>query len=223
MLLIPWTRWYLRKQRTHVYGDVRIVVRHGVFHPGLFPSTPMLLESLKDQPLLGVRLLELGCGTGLISIIAAKRGALVTASDISTNALQNAEQNAYSNNVDVEFIQSDVFENIEPILFDWVIVNPPYYRGNPVDEASMAWYAGANLEYFEKFYSGLGRYIHKNSKVLMSLTQECDLDGIHRIAIRYDFDWTMRNERNSVLDGKDYVFNIISSHRKLTTRLESSH
>lgn len=212
MLLIPWTRWYLRKQRTYVHGDVRIVVRHGVFHPGLFPSTPMLLETLKDQPLQGVRLLELGCGTGLISIIAAKRGAQVTASDISTKALQNAEQNAYSNNVDIEFVRSDAFENLAPIPFDWVIVNPPYYRGNPVDEASMAWYAGAKLEFFEKFYSGLSRYIHRDSRVLMSLTQECDLHGIHEIAIRHDFDWSIRSESVSLFDGRDYVFNIISRH-----------
>ncbi len=58
--LVPATRWYLRKPRGYTYNGVDIVVQPGVFHPGLFYSTKFLLEFLREQPLAGKSLLELG-------------------------------------------------------------------------------------------------------------------------------------------------------------------
>lgn len=202
------TRWYLRKKRDYKYGSSQIVVHPGVFHPGLFPSTPMLLRYLRSKSLKGVSLLELGCGTGLISVEAAKAGAKVTASDVSTLAFENAKHNAALNHIEASFILSDVFQNIPAQTFDWIVINPPYYKGVPDDEPGKAWYAGPNMEYYEKLFLELRNYLHQNSQVIMSLTQGCDIDSIKAIAAKNDLALNMVDEQHSWLDGKDYVFAI---------------
>ena len=93
VFLIPLTRWYLKNPRRHTYRGITVSVLPGVFHPGLFSSTKFLLEFLQDQNLKNSSLLELGCGTGLISIVAAKAGAKVTACDLSLLAINTANQN----------------------------------------------------------------------------------------------------------------------------------
>src|SRR5215475_4196780 len=95
--LVPATKWYLRKQRTYSYKDIPVTVFSGVFHPGFFYSTKFLIDFLSDQPLKNKTLLELGCGTALISIFAAKNGAIVTASDVSQKAIDNAALNVKAN------------------------------------------------------------------------------------------------------------------------------
>ena len=91
--LVPLTRWYLRKERQYSYLGVTVKVFSGVFHPGLFYSTTFLINFLLAQKIRNKSLLELGCGTGLLSIISAKNGAVVTASDLSHQAIKNITSN----------------------------------------------------------------------------------------------------------------------------------
>ncbi|MBR3865034.1 MAG: peptide chain release factor N(5)-glutamine methyltransferase [Clostridia bacterium] len=70
--------------------------------------------------------LDLCTGSGAIATtIALKTGAKVTASDISAGALDLARVNAEHNGANVEFVQSDLFENVQG-KFDVIISNPPY-------------------------------------------------------------------------------------------------
>ena len=75
-------------------------------------------------------LLELGTGTGLISIAIAKEysSVNVTATDISLNALQNAKENAERNKVskNIKFIKSNWFSNLEDKKYNIIVSNPPY-------------------------------------------------------------------------------------------------
>lgn len=123
---------YLASTHTYRYRGVRLVVPPEVFHPAFFFSTKLLLKYLGNQPLRGKSLLELGAGSGLISIYAAKKGALVTASDINPIAIQYLEVNRQRNKgVDLEIILSDLFTGIPPRCFDLIAINPPYYKKKP--------------------------------------------------------------------------------------------
>ena len=70
--------------------------------------------------------LELGCGSGIISLLASKRGAKVTASDINQTALDYLATNASKNELAVKTVFSDLFQNLENQTFDYIVVNPPY-------------------------------------------------------------------------------------------------
>jgi release factor glutamine methyltransferase len=75
-------------------------------------------------------ILELGTGSGCIAVSLAKYlpNATITATDISSEALDVAKENAKRNTVleKIQFIKSDLFSHIPPQKFDVVISNPPY-------------------------------------------------------------------------------------------------
>ncbi len=99
------------------------------------PETELLVEHclhiiLPDQPQL---ILELGTGSGAIAIsIAAEHPqAQITATDISQPALEIARINADSAAVsNIQFLQSDWFNNIDKRGFALIISNPPYIEQN---------------------------------------------------------------------------------------------
>lgn len=86
----------------------------------------LLLSNVEVSP--EQSLLEMGCGTGLIAMHAAKNGARVTAADISPHAVDCTKRNAAKNNLKIRVIQSDLFENIVG-NFDVIVFNPPYLPG----------------------------------------------------------------------------------------------
>ena len=173
---------YLAKKRIYRYKDIVLEIPPGIFHPGFFFSTQFLLQYISSFTLPGRKILELGAGSGLISIFASKNGAKVTATDINPLALEFLKKNSEKNGVELEIIQSDLFSDIPNRQFDIIAINPPYYKKKPVTINDFAWYCGENGEYFQKLFNGLRGYIHDNSEVLMVLSEECDINMIERIA-----------------------------------------
>src|SRR5690349_10739303 len=94
-------KWYLSKPRKFTYQNIETTILPDVFHPGFFHSTKMLLEFLDHQDVHGKQFLELGCGSGIISVSAALKGAQVTASDINPKAVENVLLNANKNRVEI--------------------------------------------------------------------------------------------------------------------------
>lgn len=89
------------------------------------PETELLVdEVLKFKP---QSVLDLGTGSGAIAVAIAKNLAhvKVTASEISKDALEIAKQNAKFHQVKIEFILSDLLDNIDK-LFDIIVTNLPY-------------------------------------------------------------------------------------------------
>ncbi len=133
----------------------------------------------------GRSFLELGAGAGLISIFAARKGANVTASDISSISIQNIRINQKQNDVEIRIIHSDLFEKIPTQKFEFVIINPPYYKKNPLTEADHAWYCGENGEYFSRLFSQIADFADHSSYIMMVLSDDCDLPMIKSTAGKY--------------------------------------
>lgn len=95
------------------------------------PETELLVElALSRTPENGA-LLDLGTGSGAIAVtIASLRSDLnITASDISTSALEIAKYNAQqllTDNIEVRFFQSDWYQQIPQYQFNIIVSNPPY-------------------------------------------------------------------------------------------------
>jgi len=67
----------------------------------LWPAGRALAEALPER-LDGLRVVELGCGLGLPSLVAAARGALVLATDWAADALELLRRNAERNGLALE-------------------------------------------------------------------------------------------------------------------------
>lgn len=135
-----------------------------------------------------VSILDIGTGSGVIGITLAKKlKAKVTASDISLEALEVAKENAKLNDVNINFIHSNLFTNING-TFDVIISNPPYIAYNEVidekvknNEPHLALYAeNSGLYFYEQILKEAHNYLNKKNMLAFEIgeTQGEDLKEI---------------------------------------------
>lgn len=93
------------------------------------PETELLVEEVLKYESKNKNVLDLCTGTGIIGITLSLEGeySKVVISDISEYAYALSKKNANRYNVNVEVIQSDLFENIEG-SFSYITANPPYIK-----------------------------------------------------------------------------------------------
>jgi release factor glutamine methyltransferase len=206
-ILYPASEKYLSKERNYNYKGITVTVFPGVFHPGFFFSTKLLLSYIENIKLHKKYVLELDAGTGLISIFAANKGGFVTASDISLTAVYNIEKNVKMTNANVEVVHSDLFDDIPHRRYDYIIINPPYYKKSPSSEKEFAWFGGNDFQYFQKLFDQLKNNIYENTKVIMILSDEADLVMIKSIGEEYNF--SMEEVLHKKTWGENhFIFNI---------------
>ena len=205
-VLKPISRVYLRKERSWSYGDLKFKVLPGIFHPGLFFSTKILMDMLSEMALKGKTFLELGCGSGAISVLAASKGAFVTASDIDPKAIENTAFNASKNRVEIETVKSDLLDSISK-EFDVIIINPPYYPKDPSRPEEAAFYCGTDHVYFKRLFQQLAERTTSDPQVFMILSEDCRIDRIREIALEDGLVLSLHLEHR-VLGENNFVFRI---------------
>lgn len=201
---------YLSKSRKYTYKKISVWVEPTVFPPFITFSTKLLLEFLETLPLKEKKVLELGCGSGIISILAVKKEAIATATDINATALEALKKNALNNGVSIEIINSDLFENIQDKTFDFIIINPPYYPKNPNSTAEKAWFCGENFDYFENLFSQLPSFITSKNSIFMILSEDCELEKIKAIAFKNEIAFELLLEKKNIAE-KNYIFRLQKS------------
>lgn len=184
----PFVHWYTNTERTHFYKDIIIKVKPGVAHPGFFYSTNFLLEFLEFINFRRKKILEIGSGSGLVSIVAAMDGANVTAIDICPLAVKNTETNIFLNrqkiaegNGNVTTILSDLFENVTPGIFDILLVDQSTFRKNSLKKENRLASLNSKLEYFQLLFSKCRNYMDKESEMYIVLSENFDFKTIQRI------------------------------------------
>lgn len=122
------------KEITVDINDVKFkfITDNGVFSKkGLDFGTRTLLSSLNIDNIKG-DVLDLGCGYGPIGIYIKKTtNSNVTMIDINKRSVELSKKNASLNNVDVNVIESDKYENVAG-KFDYIISNPPIRVGKKI-------------------------------------------------------------------------------------------
>lgn len=137
----------LRKSRPiqYILGEteffgLKIHVREGVLIPR--PETEELIEAIcteikgDEANRRTFRILDIGTGSGCIAIALATQfpGAIVTAIDISEEALEIAAENARLNRIAVNFSQADILHDEIAGEWDLIVSNPPYITPKEMDE-----------------------------------------------------------------------------------------
>ena len=130
----------------------------------------LLNKQLKNIIKKGMKVLDLGTGSGIQAEEAERLGAEVLASDINPECLKNLK---------LKTIQSDLFENIKE-KFDLIIFNPPYLPEEPLEpEDSKLSTTGGKKgnEILIQFLKQAKSHLNKNGKIIIvfsSLTPEVD-------------------------------------------------
>jgi ribosomal protein L11 methyltransferase len=94
------------------------------FGTGHHPTTRLMAQKLLTMRLVGRYILDMGCGTGVLAILAGKLGAAeVLGIDIETNAVNNAKENVQRNNAMHITIEEGTENKIASRKFDIVLAN----------------------------------------------------------------------------------------------------
>lgn len=113
-------------------GDIAIHTQAGVFAGAkLDAGTKLLLENLHITP--DSRVLDVGCGVGVIGIVAAKLGADVTMTDANLLAVEATAHNVERLGLTADVLASDAYQHLGDQRFDLIVSNPPFHRGTKVD------------------------------------------------------------------------------------------
>ncbi len=138
-------------------------------------------ESLENQEnsKKTMQILDLCTGSGAIAVSLKKYlpDVKIFASDISEKALEVAKKNAKNNNVEIEFIKSDMFENIHE-KFDIIVSNPPYIKSEEIEKLSkevqnepkLALDGGKDgLKFYKIISKEIKNYLKENGTLLMEI------------------------------------------------------
>lgn len=150
---------------------MKITVNPGVYQTS--GDSELMAESVEiteDQ-----NFLEIGCGTGVISIALAKHASQGVGVDINEKAVENSKYNAEAQGIsNINFFKSDVFENVEG-KFDVIICNPPYTKHEVKDNIDrMFWDPEDEMK--QKFFREVGGYLKPNGKIYFGWADFADID-----------------------------------------------
>ncbi|MFH0890106.1 MAG: methyltransferase [Candidatus Aenigmatarchaeota archaeon] len=94
-------------------------------------GTMLLVESVRINK--GDKILDIGCGYGVIGIVFAKQADSVIMTDVNERAVEFSKTNVKLNNLDnISVIESDLYENVKGAGFDKVVCNPPIRAGKNI-------------------------------------------------------------------------------------------
>lgn len=181
----PLLKQYLKYTVIVNHDGFKLKVSSGVFHPTLFFSTPYFYQFINQLSLNNLQFLEIGSGSGLLSLLAYRKGAVVTSVDKDVKAVNNTLLNYtlnFKDAVNFKCIKSDLFDELTPQKFDVIIINPPYFFKEVIHTTQLAWYCGEDGEYFKKLFKQLCDYVHSQTQVYMILADNCDIERITSLA-----------------------------------------
>lgn len=159
-------------------------VRPTVFNPADFISSKVFISYIKTLELAGKKILDMGSGSGVVSIIAASKGAECIAVDINPVAIRCITENASQNNFSKQIIaiESDLFESLRntyPAKFDIIFFNPPYYKGNPQNNFERAFKGGPNLEVIDRFLAEAKAFLAPSGRLCLLVSSDMDLNDMY--------------------------------------------
>jgi methylase of polypeptide subunit release factors len=172
--------WFLRspaRLRVERVHGTEIVVLPGVFDGVLLRTGAFLAESLDAATVpAGGSVLDLGTGSGIGALFAARWARRVLATDLNPEAVRCAQINALVHHLEdkIETRVGDLFEPAGAERFDLILFNPPFYHGRPHDLAAAAW---TSPDAFERFLQQLPLHLTETGRALVVLSTDGEISG----------------------------------------------
>ena len=174
-------------------------------------NTINFIKEYFDKP----KVLDIGTGSGAIAISIKKDiDSEVYATDISKEAIEVAKENAKRNNVDVNFINTNLYDGINE-KFDVIVSNPPYIRyDEEIDEVvknnepHIALYADNNgLYYYEEILKNIKNILNDKYLIAFEIGKD-QAEDINKLKDKYLPDSSILLKKD--LEGRDrmiFIYN----------------
>jgi HemK-related putative methylase len=163
---------------------MRIMVIPSVANPKVL-RTGAFFASQIDARLIapGTRVLDMGTGSGVCALFAARHAARVVAVDVSPSAVRCTRLNALLNNLDdrIDIRHGDLFGPLAGERFDLVLFNPPFLLGVPKDHRDAAWRSNDTAQ---RFAAGLCDHLMPGGAALVLLSTFGDACAIFETELR---------------------------------------
>jgi release factor glutamine methyltransferase len=115
----------------------------------------------------GKHVLEIGCGSGVVSVEAARRGAKVVAVDIDPAAVRTTREAALDARVTVVACEGDLFEPVAGERFDLILCNPPYLPDDPSDPDLALDGGREGSEFIARFLEGASEHLAEEGSIIL--------------------------------------------------------
>jgi len=183
---------------------MRLLLLPGVFKP--HSDSLMLADQLRRESLRpDTAVLDLCTGSGLLAIVAARRGArTVVAVDISRRAVFATRLNAKLNGVRVKVMRGDLFRPVAGQRFDVIVANPPYVPSVeaelPAHGASRAWEAGPSGRAFvDRICAQAAPHLTDTGVLLLVHSSICSEEATEQALASHGFDVRIVDRRRGPL------------------------
>jgi release factor glutamine methyltransferase len=193
-----------KSERVVRAAGLRLVVPPTVFHPRFFVASEYFAACVGRIDLAGKRVADIGTGTGIIALAAARAGAArVLAVDINPNAARAASENARINGYAdrVSAVCSNLLAALAPRpLFDVILSNPPFFPGEPRDLADRAWHAGPGYRDIILLFDQARERLAPGGLFYVMLSSDSDLDFMRSLIARARFRARVVEERSIFIE-----------------------
>ncbi len=160
-----------------------IIVYPGVFSPKYFTDTEYFADRIPK--IVGQsKFLEMGSGTGAVSVFCSLNGAETTSTDINPKAVENTKENARLNNVQIDVRSGNLFEGIgEDEKFDFIFWNHPW-NPVPAPENDVLLLAGFDEDHkaTKKFIQESKKHLKPNGSILLGTGGFAKVDELEQFA-----------------------------------------
>lgn len=167
-------RWAYQPRSKQPYVEnvdsLPLLIYPEVFNPRLFHSGEIFAEQLNECLVpAGCSVLDMGTGTGIGAITAARWASRVLAVDINPSAVRCAQDNVQLRQVQnrVEVRLGDLFACLGSERFDVVLFNPPFLHGTPAKPFEQAFFS---TDVADHFAEGLADHLNPGGYALLILS-----------------------------------------------------
>ncbi len=172
------------KYRLERVLNIPILVLPTVANPKLLRTGAFFAATLDSTPLTSdADVLDLGTGSGVCALVAARTARRVIAVDINPAAVRCAKINLSINRLEhrIEVRQGDLFSPVAGQRFDLVLFNPPFIVGTPSDDRDSAW---RSYDAAERFAIGLASHLNPGGVALLLLSSFGDAGPLFESKLR---------------------------------------